>query len=108
MLHIGIDQYVIDTLMPDLVGHDHSPSAFLVYLFLWSQLYRTEQRRLAISLQQIAEGTGLSKSAVQAGTRVLQRRRLVAVTRKSQTAIPEYELVRHWVRRRAKTQGARA
>lgn len=108
MLHIGIDQYVIDTLMPDLVGHDHSPSAFLVYLFLWAKLYCAEQRRLAISLQQIAEGTGLSKSAMQAGMKVLQRRRLVTITRKSQTAIPEYELVRHWMRRRAKTQGAHA
>ena len=27
-----IDPYVIDTLMADLVGHDHRPSAFLVYL----------------------------------------------------------------------------
>ena len=104
MLHIGIDQYVLDTLMPDLVGHDHSPSAFLVYLYLWSQLYRAEQRRLAVSLQQIAEGTGLSKSAVQAGMRVLQRRGLIAVTRKSRTAVPEYELLRHWMRRRAKAQ----
>jgi hypothetical protein len=104
MLHIGIDQYVIDTLMPDLVGHDHSPSAFLVYLFLWSQLYRAEQRRLAVSLQQIAEGTGLSKSAVQAGMRVLQRRHLIAISRRSRTAVPEYELLRHWMRRRAKAQ----
>src|SRR5215467_15017256 len=104
MLHIGIDQYVIDTLMPDLVGHDRSPSAFLVYLFLWSQLYRAEQKRMAVSLKQIAEGTGLSKSAVQAGMRILQRRNLVAVNRRSRTAVPEYELIRHWMRRRAKAQ----
>jgi hypothetical protein len=104
MLHIGVDQYVLDTLMPDLVGHDRSPAAFLVYLFLWSQLYRAEEKRLAVSLQQIAEGTGLSKSAVQAGMRILQRRRLVAVTRKSKTSIPEYELLRHWMKRRAKAQ----
>ena len=104
MLHIGVDRYVFDTLMPDLVGHDHSPSAFLVYLFLWSQLYRAEQKRMAVSLQQIAEGTGLSKSAVQAGMRILQKRGLVAVSRKSRTAIPEYELLRHWMRRRAKAQ----
>jgi len=104
MLHIGIDQYVFDTLMPDLVGHDHSPSAFLVYLFLWSQLFRSEEKRLAVSLQQMAEGTGLSKSAVQAGMRILQRRNLVAVSRRSRTAIPEYELIRHWMRRRVKAQ----
>lgn len=103
MLHIGIDEYVFDVLMPDLVGHDRSPAAFLVYLFLWSQLYRSEQKRTAASLQQIAEGTGLSKSAVQAGMKVLKRRRLVLANRRSATATPEYELVRHWIRRRAKS-----
>jgi DNA-binding transcriptional ArsR family regulator len=100
MLHIGIDEYVFDVLMPDLVGHDHSPSAFLVYLFLWSELYRSEQKRRPVSLGRIAESTGLSKSAVQAGMRILKRRRLVAVSRRSRTAIPEYELLRHWIRRR--------
>src|SRR5262249_60489072 len=93
MLHIGVDQYVFDTLMPDLVGHDHSPSAFLVYLFLWSQLFRTEEKRIAVSLQQMAEGTGLSKSAVQAGMRNLQRRNLVAGTRRSRARHPDDELV---------------
>ena len=29
------DDYVIETLLPDLVGHDRAPSAFLVYLKLW-------------------------------------------------------------------------
>jgi len=104
MLHVGIDEYVLDVLMPDLVGHDRSPAAFLVYLFLWLELYRSEQKRVTASLNQIAEGTGLSKSAVQAGLRVLKRRRLVAASRRSPTAIPEYELVRHWIRRRAKLQ----
>ena len=106
MLHIGIDEYVFDVLMPDLVGHDHSPSAFLVYLFLWAGLYRSEQKRVAASLHQIAEGTGLSKSAVQTGMRILKRRRLVVVSKHSSTATPEYELVRHWIRRRAKLQHA--
>jgi len=103
MQHIGIDEYVLDTLMPDLVGHDHSPSAFLVYLFLWTALYRAERRKVSASLQQIAESTGLSKSAVQAGMRILKRRKLVAVTSTSPTATPSYELVRHWLRRRVRT-----
>jgi len=107
MLHIGIDEYVFTVLMPDLVGHDHSPSAFLVYLFLWAELYRSEQKRAAASLQQIAEGTGLSKSAVQSGMKILRRRRLVMVYKNSATAIPEYELVRHWIRRRAKSAAQR-
>jgi len=102
MHHIAIDEYVLDVLLPDLVGHDRSPGAFLVYLVLWTELYRIEQKRASMSLRRLAEGTGLSKSAVQAGLRLLKRRGLVAVTKKSATAVPEYELLRHWVRRRAK------
>jgi DNA-binding MarR family transcriptional regulator len=102
MHHIAIDEYVIDVLMPDLAGHDHSPTAFLVYVALWSALYRLAQRRAAISLQQLAEATGLSKSAVQAAVRLLKRRGLVRVTKSSPTSIPQYELVRHWLRRRGR------
>ena len=101
MHHIPIDEYVIDVLLPDLVGHDHSPTSFLVYIVLWAWLYRLEQRRVAISLQQLSEQTGLSKSAVQSAVRLLKRRGLVIVRKASPTAVPEYELVRHWVRRRA-------
>jgi len=103
MEHIGIDEYVIDVLMPDLAGHDRSPAAFLVYVLLWTELYRSEGKSVAISLQKMAEGTGLSKSAVQAALRRLTRRGLVQVAKSSSTAIPEYSLVRHWVRRRAKS-----
>jgi hypothetical protein len=28
------DEYVVDVLMPDLVGHDRRPAAFIVFLFL--------------------------------------------------------------------------
>ena len=27
-----LDRYVVDVLLRDLVGHDHSPAAFIVYL----------------------------------------------------------------------------
>jgi DNA-binding MarR family transcriptional regulator len=101
MDHIAVDVYVLDVLMPDLTGHDRSPGAFLVYLALWTALYRLSQRRVAISLQQLAEATGLSKSAVQAAVRILKGRGLVRVTKRSPTAVPQYELVRHWLRRRA-------
>src|SRR5437016_3453352 len=102
MHHISIDVYVLDVLLPDLVGHDRSPGAFLVYLVLWTELFRLAQRRAPMSLRRLAENTGLSKSAVQAGLRLLKLRGLVAVTKKSATAVPEYELVRHWLRRRAR------
>lgn len=102
MEHIPIDEYVIDVLLPDLTGHDRAPTAFLVYLILWTALYREEQKRTALSLQKLSERTGLSKSAVQKAVRVLKRRGLIKVSKISPTAVPEYELVRHWVRRRAK------
>jgi hypothetical protein len=102
MHHIAIDEYVVDVLLPDLVGHDRSPGSFLVYVVLWTELYRTSQRRIAMSLRDLADRTGLSKSAVQASVRILKRRGLVTIVKPSSTAVPEYELVRHWLRRRAR------
>lgn len=102
MQHIPIDEYVIDVLLPDVTGHDHAPTAFLVYIVLWAALYRAEQRRVALSLQDLAEATGLSKSGVQVAVGLLKRRGLIKVFKARPTAVPEYELVRHWVRRRAR------
>jgi hypothetical protein len=98
---VEIDEYVLDVLMPDLVGHDHSPAAFVVYLLLWTELYRSEEKTVRLSLQTMARRTGLSKAAVQAAMRLLKRRRLVASKHRSRTSIPEYALLRHWIRRRA-------
>ena len=108
MYHVPIDDYVLDVLLPDLVGHDRSPAAFLVYLALWKRLFRTGQREVAVSLQNLAEETGLSKSAVQAAIRLLRNRSLLKVTKTSATAVPQYELIRHWLRRRAKTAESRS
>jgi hypothetical protein len=102
MYHVAIDDYVIDVLLPDLVGHDRSPAAFLVYLILWTRLFRSEDRMVEVSLQSLANQTGLSKSAVQAAVRLLRNRSLIKVTRASPSAVPQYELIRHWLRRRAK------
>jgi DNA-binding GntR family transcriptional regulator len=52
-------------------------------------------------LQELADLAGLSKSAVQGAIRLLNRRGLIKVSKSSATAVPQYELVRHWVRRRA-------
>jgi hypothetical protein len=84
-----IDAYVIDTLMPDLVLHDRQPSALLVYLHLWCRASGNRRRRVRTSHQEVADATGLSKSAVQHAVRSLTRRRLVDTTRESQTAVPE-------------------
>jgi hypothetical protein len=93
------DAYVLDTLMPDLVGHDRQPSAFLVYLHLAHRAARGRTRNVAVSLQTLAFDTGLSKSAVQRGLRTLTRRRLLRVDKAARTAVPVSTVLRPWVRR---------
>ena len=90
------DAYLLDSLMPDLVGHDRQPSAFIVYLYLAHRVTRARVRSLAISLQGIAADTGLSKSAVQAAIRTLVRRRLLRVEKRARTAVPSYTVLRAW------------
>jgi hypothetical protein len=98
MQSLQLDRYVVDTLMPDLVGHDKRPSALLVYLFLWAQA-DTRGRNASASLREIAEGTGLSKRGVQDGIRVLTKRKLVARSQPRPTAIATFEVLRPWRRR---------
>jgi CRP-like cAMP-binding protein len=96
---IKIDPYVTETLMRDLAGHDRSPAAFLVYLFLYSRTVAARAKSLRISHQGIADETGLSKSAVQAALRLLSKRRLVRSQRETVTATPEHSVLRPWIRR---------
>ena len=96
---IAVDAYVVDTLMPDLVGHDRQPSAFLVYLAISRRARGAGAAGVALSLRELAECTGLSKRAVQLGIRALERRRLLHVTRESMTAVPRYTPLRPWARR---------
>jgi len=98
MKMLRIDLYVTETLMPDLVGHDKKPSAFLVYLYLWSRLATTRSKKIPASHQTIADDTGLSKSAVQMSIRHLLRRRLLKSELSSKTATPVYSLLRPWRR----------
>jgi DNA-binding MarR family transcriptional regulator len=101
MAVIDVDRYVLETLMADLVGHDHHPSAFIVYMALWMRTERSRERRVSASHRELAEGTGLSKRAVQTAIARLVRRKLVAVERESATAIPVYAVLRPWARRSA-------
>lgn len=94
-----VDDYVLRTLMRDLVGHDRAPAAFLVYLHLLAEAARSGHREVEQSYQDIANATGLSRSAAQGGVRVLLRRRLVAQTKSSPTATPRYGVLRPWRRR---------
>lgn len=94
---VPVDRYVIETLMPDLVGHDRQPSAFLVYLFLWMAT-SGGHRPVQASLREIAEGTGLSKRGVQDALGRLSRRELVRIQREGITAIARYTVERPWER----------
>ena len=103
MYHIAVDDEVVDVLLPDLAGHDRSPSAFLVDLRLWTRLFRSQDRTVEVSLQALSAETGLSKSAVQAvDIRLLRNCSLLDVTGDvAESAFSDYELVRHRLLRRA-------
>jgi hypothetical protein len=93
---IVVDVYVLDVLMRDLVGHDKSPSAFLIYLHIWAQTLGKGAEAAALSHQSMADSTGLSKSAVQGAVLILARRRLIRSTRRAVTSTPEYRVERPW------------
>jgi len=93
---VPVDDYVIDVLMRDLVGHDRQPAAFLVYLWLFGRAARTGWHPVPASLRMLASETGLSKSAVQAAVASLQRLQLVVSRREHRTAAPSYQVLRHW------------
>jgi hypothetical protein len=95
MDHVSVDGYVIDSLMPDLVGHDRTPSAFLVYLYLWRRT-RGGARAAVASYAMMTDGTGLSQRSVQTAVRALERRGLVEARRTHVTAPPSFTLVCHW------------
>jgi DNA-binding GntR family transcriptional regulator len=96
---LSIDDYILDTLMPDLVGHDRQPSAFLVYLLLWRQTHGSGLPTTQIALRDLADATGLSKRAVQEALTRLVRRRLIHVERAGITAVPVYTVNRPWTAR---------
>ena len=93
MKAIALDPHVIDALMRDLVGHDHRPSAFLVYIYL---LGAAPSGRAALSHAQIAEATGLSKRGVQDALRHLERRGLLTMRRAGPTETATIEPLFPW------------
>ena len=93
---IPVDDYVLDVLMRDLVGHDRQPAAYLVYLYLYGQAARDKWKPVAKSLRDLADATGLSKSAVQTALENLRRRELINTTSDHATAIPRHRVLRHW------------
>jgi hypothetical protein len=92
---IRFDDYVHDTLMRDLVGHDRRPASFLIYVWLVAE----EQRRkgaVSISYNELAENIGISKSSAQAGIGWLLQRKLISARRDTVTAKPAYTTQTPW------------
>ena len=89
------DDYLVETLLPDLVGHDRAPSAFLIYLKLW-HMAGGPGRGLQASLSTLASETGLSKSSVQAALRLLRKRGLTTSRRAAATATPIHTVHAPW------------
>lgn len=92
-----LDDYVVDILMRDLVGHDHQPTSFLIYLWLSYETARSRRERVPVSYQTIADSVGVSKTAAQTSVRWLVRRKLIEVKRNSPTAVPTYRVLRPWL-----------
>lgn len=90
---VALDRYVLDVLMPDLVGHDRTPSAFLVYLLVEASDGN------ALSYSAIAEHTGLSRRACQDAIAHLERRGLIAVERRSGNEAARLRPLHPWKRR---------
>ena len=100
ILTIGIamhtfDDYVIDVLMRDLVGHDRKPTSFLLYLWLAAEQAR-RGGPVQVSYQELAESVGVSKSSAQAAVNWLLRRKLLSASKDSITATPCYAVKRPW------------
>src|SRR5436309_15478168 len=93
---ISVDDYVLDVLMRDIVGHDRQPAAYLVYVWLYGRTARATWKPITASLRTIAEETGLSKSAVQTAVDLLRRRRLIESTAQHPTATPQHRVLRPW------------
>jgi hypothetical protein len=102
-----LDPYITDVLMHDLVGHDRRPVSFLVYLWFTAEQQKYAQQRhasaVSISYQELAESIGISKSSAQSAVAWLIRRKLLAATKTTVTATPEYKVLAPWRGRNAHT-----
>ena len=98
MQHFSMDNYVVDILMPDLVGHDRRPASFIVYLYFLRHAAKGKRDSLSVSLQTIATKTGLSKSTVQAAIRHLRRRKLLDPAVSATVTDPVRRILRPWNR----------
>jgi hypothetical protein len=107
-----LDPYITEVLLRDLVGHDRRPAAFLVYIWFTAEQQSAQQKcaqqksaqqsratSVSISYQDLAESIGISKSSAQSAVAWLTRRKLLAVTKTTVTATPEYKALTPWANR---------
>jgi hypothetical protein len=94
---ITLDTYVARTLMRDLIGHDHKPTAFLVYLWMAAEAQRCGGP-VEVSYASLAEETGLSRSSAQSAVAWLVKRKLLAMEKATVTAVPVYTVLAPWRR----------
>jgi hypothetical protein len=92
---IKLDEYVLDSLMRDLVGHDRRPVCFLVYLWLAAEQQRRKSA-VNISYSDLAESIGVSKSSAQAAVGWLIHRKLISCAKANVTATPSYTVQTPW------------
>ena len=95
---VALDPYIVDVLLPDLIGHDKRPSSFVLYLWLYAMTKGVGRKSAFFSYQMLTDRTGMSKRAVQRAVAHLCRRQLLRVAKKSATAVPEYSVLTPWVR----------
>lgn len=60
---VPVDDYILDVLMRDIVGHDQQPAAFLVYLFLYGRAARQNWQPIKASLRIQKRGAGRASRA---------------------------------------------
>jgi hypothetical protein len=92
---LNLDDYVVNVLMRDLVGHDRRPASFLVYIWLAAQ-QTSRQGPVQVSYQELAESVGLSKSSAQAAVSWLVQRKLLGADKENATAVPCYTVRSPW------------
>ena len=92
---VKLDEYVLDTLMRDLVGHDRRPVSYLVYLSLAAEQQR-QNKPVSISYSDLAESVGVSKSSAQSAVAWLIHRKLISSTKANVTATPNYAVQTPW------------
>lgn len=100
---VKFDDYVLDSLMRDLVGHDRRPVSYFVYLWLAAEQQRL-RKPVSISYGDLAESVGVSKSSAQSAVAWLIHRKLISSSKANITATPSYTVQTPWkvdYRRRA-------